>query len=117
MADQTQDTGFLTARIDLQGLEKDLNSFKEKLDGWSDAIVRKTEAEKVQHVREMQKLSGIGFYNRLYQNWDIYLIIWVFCAETIQQIQKEHDALSQQALVVRQRTSVTIVYRDVYRIL
>ncbi|KAI8105043.1 hypothetical protein M9435_000215 [Picochlorum sp. BPE23] len=80
MADQTQDTGFLTARIDLQGLEKDLNSFKEKLDGWSDAIVRKTEAEKVQHVREMQKLS-----------------------ETIQQIQKEHDALSQQALVVRQQ--------------
>lgn len=61
MADQTQDTGFLTARIDLQGLEQDLNTFKEKLDGWSDAIVRKTEAEKVQHVREMQKLSGIGY--------------------------------------------------------
>lgn len=67
-----EDTGFLTARIDLQGLEHDLNTFKEKLDGWSDAIVRKTEAEKVQHVREMQKLSGIGFDDFLYVYFNLY---------------------------------------------
>jgi hypothetical protein len=51
-------TSSLPARIDLEGLERDLNSFRTKLEGWADGIVTQTENEKIQHVREMQKLTG-----------------------------------------------------------
>lgn len=48
-----------SARIDVESLKQDLNRFRERLEGWADSIVLKTEAEKSQHVQEMQKLSGV----------------------------------------------------------
>lgn len=51
-------TSSLPVRIDLEGLERDLTAFKNKLEGWANGIVAQTENEKLQHVREMQKLTG-----------------------------------------------------------
>lgn len=48
-----------STRIDIESLKHDLNTFKKRLDTWADSIVDRTEAEKSQHVREMQKLSGV----------------------------------------------------------
>ena len=48
-----------SARIDVETLKEDLKRFKERLEGWADSIVIKTETEKSQHVQEMQKMSGM----------------------------------------------------------
>lgn len=57
MNDMTQDCR-MTARIDLQGLSQDLQVFKDTLDIWADAVVQKTEKEKMEHAREMGAMRG-----------------------------------------------------------
>lgn len=58
MTDKTGIAPLTNARIDIESLKRDLYRFKERLEGWADSIVIKTEAEKSEHVREMQQLSG-----------------------------------------------------------
>lgn len=67
-------------RIDLGSLEADLNRFRAKLDQWADNLVARTQHEKEEHLRELGQL-----------------------ADEIQGLQREHQALTEEAERVRHR--------------
>lgn len=56
--DLTLGTGIVTTRIDIEGLSRDLNAFKDRLDVWAESVVDGTEKEKLQFVQNMAKLAG-----------------------------------------------------------
>lgn len=65
-----------STRIDVDSLKQDLSRFRERLEGWADSIVAKTEAEKSQHVQEMQKLSGMVVGRCIsYLDWMFMLLL------------------------------------------
>ena len=101
-----------SARIDVETLKEDLKRFKERLEGWADSIVIKTETEKSQHVQEMQKMSGMvvgrvvspmtGLQSDGCAHINTNIIFLIL--GTVENLRKEHRALQEEALRIRQST-------------
>ena len=55
---QIQPERMVSARIDLQGLNEELNQFKDGFDAWAQQSVAFAEAEKDKHLRHLRELQS-----------------------------------------------------------